>query len=100
MSAAVNEFGRVVCEIDLEPQQLDYVKAMMARYGIPDVGKAVRVLVNHAQATPELEEQIYKKSSPTWTPTSARRCASRSAVCTTRCGSPASTSPTTRRRPW
>jgi len=63
MSAGtVNEFGRLVCEIDLEPQQLDYVKAMMARYGIPDVGKAVRVLVNHAQATPDLEEQIFKKT--------------------------------------
>ena len=58
----VNDFGRVVCEIDLEPQQLDYVKAMMARYGMPDVAKAVRVLVNHAQAAPELEEQIFKKT--------------------------------------
>jgi hypothetical protein len=59
---AVNQFGRLVCEIDLEPQQLDYVKAMMVRYGIPDVGKAVRVLVNHAQAMPELEAQIFRKT--------------------------------------
>lgn len=60
--AATNQFGRVVCEVDLEPQQLEYVKRMMARYGIPDLGKAMRVLVNHAQAAPELEEQIFKKT--------------------------------------
>ncbi len=63
MSAGtVNQFGRVVSEVDLEPQQLEYVKTMMTRYGIPDLGKAVRVLVNHAQSVPELEEQIFKKT--------------------------------------
>ncbi len=61
-AGTVNQFGRVVCEIDLEPQQLEYVKSMMARYGIPDLGKAVRVLVNHAQSVPQLEEQIFKKT--------------------------------------
>lgn len=60
--ATLSPFGRVVCEVDLEPQQLEYVKKMMARYGIPDLGKAVRVLVNHAQAVPDLEEQIFKKT--------------------------------------
>jgi hypothetical protein len=62
MTGTVNQFGRVVCEVDLEPQQLDYLKRMMAQYQIPDLGKAVRVLVNHAQATAELEEQIFKKT--------------------------------------
>jgi hypothetical protein len=33
----------------------------MARHGIADLGKAVRVLVNHAQAAPDLEDQIFKK---------------------------------------
>ena len=61
-TTAVNAFGRVVSEVDLEPQQLEYVKKMMARYQIPDLGKAVRVLVNHAQSAPELEEQIFKKT--------------------------------------
>jgi hypothetical protein len=58
----VNRFGRVVCEVDLEPQQLDYLQRMMAQYQIPDLGKAVRVLVNHAQAAAELEEQIFRKT--------------------------------------
>ena len=62
MSTPVNPFGRLVREVDLEPQQLEYLERMMARYGIPDLGKAVRVLVNHAQAVPELEEQIFKKT--------------------------------------
>jgi hypothetical protein len=58
----VNRFGRVGCEGDLEPQQLDYLKAMMTRYRVPDVAKAVRVLVNHVQAATGLEEQIVKKT--------------------------------------
>ena len=59
---AVNQFGRVVCEVDLEPQQLQYLKHIMTRYQIPSLGKAIRVLVNHAQAASELEEQIFKKT--------------------------------------
>ena len=62
MTGPVNRFGRVVCEVDLEPRQLDYLERMMAQYAIPDLGKAVRVLVNHAQASPELEEQIFRKT--------------------------------------
>ena len=62
MTAALNQFGRLVREVDLEPQQLEYLERMMAQYGIPDLGKAVRVLVNHAQAAPDLEEQIFKKT--------------------------------------
>ena len=38
--------------------------------------------------------------SPTWTPTCARRCASRSGACTRPSASRPSTSPTTRPRPW
>jgi hypothetical protein len=59
--APLNEFGRIVCEVDLEPQQLEYVRRMMTRYELPDIAKAIRVLVNHAQAAPQLEEQIFKK---------------------------------------
>lgn len=59
---SLNEFGRIECAIDLEPQQLQYLKAMMARYALPDLGKAVRVLVNHAMAAADQEEQIFKKT--------------------------------------
>jgi hypothetical protein len=57
-----NQFGRVACDVDLEPGQLDYLRAMMDRYAIPDVSKAVRVLVNHAMAVPGQEEEIFRKT--------------------------------------
>ena len=36
--------------------------APMARYAIPDVSKAVRVLVNFAMAAPDHEERIFKQT--------------------------------------
>jgi hypothetical protein len=54
--------GRLERRIALEPAQLSYLEKMMARYGIPDLGKAVRVLVNSAMAAPEREEWIFKKT--------------------------------------
>jgi hypothetical protein len=60
--AAVDEHGRVPQRVDLEPTQLRYLETMMARYAIPDVSKAVRVLVNFAMAVPDQEESIFKKT--------------------------------------
>jgi hypothetical protein len=53
---------RIGRQVDLEPVQLRYLETMMARYGIPDLGKAMRVLVNFAMAMPEQEESIFKKT--------------------------------------
>jgi len=60
--AAFDEHGRVEQRVALEPPQLRYLETMMSRYAIPDVGKAVRVLVNFAMAVPEQEESIFKKT--------------------------------------
>ena len=60
--ASPDEQGRIERRVDLEPTQLRYLEAMMTRYAIPDVGKAVRVLVNFAMAVPEQEESIFKKT--------------------------------------
>jgi len=60
--ADVDEHGRIARRVDLEPTQLSYLQSMMARYAIPDVSKAVRVLVNFAMAVPEQEESIFKKT--------------------------------------
>lgn len=57
-----DEHGRLVRRVELEPPQLRYLETMMARYAIPDLGKAVRVLVNFAMAAPDQEEQIFKKT--------------------------------------
>jgi hypothetical protein len=53
---------RIERRVELEPTQLRYLETMMARYAITDVGKAVRVLVNFAMATPDQEEWIFKKT--------------------------------------
>ncbi len=57
-----DEHGRLWRRVELEPPQLRYLEDMMARYAIPDLGKAVRVLVNFAMAAPDQEEQIFKKT--------------------------------------
>ncbi len=57
-----DEHGRIASRVDLEPAQLRYLEAMMARYAIPDVSKAVRVLVNFAMAAPDHEERIFKQT--------------------------------------
>ena len=57
-----DEHGRIASRVDLEPAQLRYLEAMMARYALPDVSKAVRVLVNFAMAAPDHEERIFKQT--------------------------------------
>jgi hypothetical protein len=58
----VDAHGRLERRVSLEPAQVKYLEAMMARYAIPDLGKAVRVLVNFAMAVPAEEETIFKKT--------------------------------------
>ena len=60
--AATDEQGRVARDVALEPPQLRYLETMMARSAIPDVSKAMRILVNFAMAAPEQEESIFKKT--------------------------------------
>jgi hypothetical protein len=60
--ASPDESGRIERRVDLEPLQLRYLETMMARYAIPDVGKAVRILVNFAMSAPDEEESIFKKT--------------------------------------
>jgi hypothetical protein len=60
--ALPDQHGRIAGQVDLEPAQLRYLETMMTRYAIPDLGKAVRVLVNFAMAMPEQEESIFKKT--------------------------------------
>jgi hypothetical protein len=62
LMSSVDEHGRIAQRVDLEPTQLRYLETMMGRYAIPDVSKAVRVLVNFAMAVPDQEESIFKKT--------------------------------------
>jgi len=58
----VDVHGRIERRVQLEPVQLRYLETMMARHTIPDLGKAVRILVNFAMAVPEQEDSIFKKT--------------------------------------
>lgn len=60
--ASPDESSRIERRVDLEPLQLRYLETMMARYAIPDMGKAVRILVNFAMSVPDEEESIFKKT--------------------------------------
>jgi hypothetical protein len=41
-------------------KQLDYLERMVAAHSLPDVSKAVRILVAHAMSRPEEEEAIFE----------------------------------------
>jgi hypothetical protein len=45
--------------IDLVNDQRRFLDEMAAKYGLPDVGKAVRCLVNHARENPDQHEAIF-----------------------------------------
>jgi len=45
--------------VDLYPQQVAFLEEMASKHGIPDLGKAVRVLVNFARDEPDHETLIF-----------------------------------------
>jgi hypothetical protein len=45
--------------IDLESEKLQFLKDMTAKYGLADVGKAVRCLVNYARENPDRLDDIF-----------------------------------------
>ncbi|MBI3048628.1 MAG: hypothetical protein HYY76_10010 [Acidobacteria bacterium] len=48
-----------VCSIELESEKVAFLEQMAATYGLPDVGKAVRCLVNYARENPDKHEAIF-----------------------------------------
>jgi hypothetical protein len=45
--------------IELESAKLQFLDEMVAKYGLPDIGKAVRCLVNYARENPERLDEIF-----------------------------------------
>jgi hypothetical protein len=45
--------------IDLESEKMQFLKEMTAKYGLADVGKAVRCLVNYARENPDRLDDIF-----------------------------------------
>jgi hypothetical protein len=49
------------CPIDLESEKVEFLKQMAASYGLPDVSKAVRCLINYARENPDKHEAIFSE---------------------------------------
>ena len=47
------------CPIELESGKIEFLEQMVAAYGLPDVGKAVRCLINYARANPDKHDAIF-----------------------------------------
>jgi hypothetical protein len=47
--------------IDLVSEQKRFLDDMVAKYGLPDVGKAVRCLVNYARENPDQQDAIFSE---------------------------------------
>jgi hypothetical protein len=45
--------------VELDPQKVEFLEEMAKKYGLPDMGKAVRCLVDHARENPDLQESIF-----------------------------------------
>jgi hypothetical protein len=48
-----------VCSIELESDKVTFLEQMAAAHGLPDIGKAVRCLINYAREHPDTHEAIF-----------------------------------------
>ena len=47
--------------IELESDKVEFLQQMASSYGLPDVGKAVRCLINYARENPDKQEAIFNE---------------------------------------
>lgn len=45
--------------IELETDKLQFLQQMAEKFSLPDVGKAVRCLINYARENPEKHQEIF-----------------------------------------
>jgi hypothetical protein len=45
--------------VELEPAKVDFLQQMMSAHGLPDIGKALRCLVNYARENPDRHDEIF-----------------------------------------
>jgi len=45
--------------IELDTQQIEFLEEIAKKYGLPDVGKAIRCLVNYAREAPDRRDEIF-----------------------------------------
>lgn len=47
--------------IDLETDKVAFLEQMAAAHGLPDIGKAIRCLINYAREHPERHADIFEE---------------------------------------
>jgi len=47
--------------IELESDKIEFLQQMASTHGLPDVGKAVRCLINYARENPDKHEAIFSE---------------------------------------
>jgi hypothetical protein len=45
--------------VDLESEKIAFLESMVERFKLPDVGKAVRCLINYARENPDKHDDIF-----------------------------------------
>jgi hypothetical protein len=45
--------------VELDPVKVEFLEEMAKKYGLPDMGKAMRCLVDHARENPALQESMF-----------------------------------------
>ena len=45
--------------IELETEKVEFLERMVAAHSLPDIGKAVRCLINYARENPERHAEIF-----------------------------------------
>jgi hypothetical protein len=45
--------------VELDQQKVEFLEEMARKYGLPDMGKALRCLIDHARENPAIEEAIF-----------------------------------------
>jgi rubrerythrin len=49
----------VARSIDLESEKVQFLEQMAKKYGLPDIGKAVRCLISYAREHPDKHEAMF-----------------------------------------
>jgi hypothetical protein len=45
--------------IEMEPSKAEFLEQMAQAHGLPDMGKAVRCLIDYARENPQLQDAIF-----------------------------------------
>ena len=48
-------------QIELKPDQIAYLDEAVKTFGLPDTGKALRILINYARENPDKRDEIFSE---------------------------------------